>query len=334
MSAPTFHMTPPPHAAHPAPSAPAGPDTGTAGTLLAPRPARIPGRTVAKELVHRHNPAEVMLTGWNRTDEDSFTLSARWPRSHRLFADIDGCHDPLIAAETIRQSGSLLLHAEYEVPFGHHFVMWNLTVTTRPGPLTVRATPADIDLAVTCHDVKRRGKTPVGLHLEAVLHRDGEMIAHGSAAVSCVGPAAYRRLRAPQLDGAGPPLPLTTPVTPHEVGRLSPADVVLSPTPQPGHWLLRVDTHHPVLFEHPVDHVPGMMLLEAARQATISTLGHHAPPTHITGEFNRYAELHRPCHIHAHRLPAQNTQETVLITGEQDNENIFRALVTLPTTHN
>ncbi|CAL9648397.1 hypothetical protein C1708_00115 [Streptomyces sp. DH-12] len=325
MSAPTFHVNHPPRVTKAPPASGAG-----TGTLLARRPPQPPGSTVPKELVHRHNPAEVMLTGWDRRGDDSFGLTARWPRLHRFFADVNGCHDPLIAAETIRQAGSLLLHAEYEVPFGHQFVMWNLSVSTLPGPLAVRTAPADIDLAVTCHGVKRRGKALLGLHYEAVLRRDGEMVAHGGAAVSCVSPAAYRRLRAPQLDDAGPPLPLTSPVAPHEVGRTSPTDVVLSPAGRRGHWQLRVDTRHPVLFEHPVDHVPGMMLLEAARQATIATLGYTAPPSEVTGEFSRYAELHRPCFIEAHRLPRRGAEESVLVTGEQDGESVFRSVVTLP----
>lgn len=324
MSAPTFHANRPSRSEQ----APLQAGAGGTGTLLAQRAPR--GAGVAKELVHRHNPAEVMLTGWERRGDDSFGLTAAWPRQHRFFTGVNGCHDPLIAAETIRQVGSLLSHAEYEVPFGQQFVMWNLSVTTWPGSLAVRHSPADIDLDVVCHDVKRRGRALVGLRYEAVLRRDGEVVAHGGAALTCISPAAYRRLRAPRLDGAGPALDLAGPVAPHEVGRTSPADVVLSPTARQGRWLLRADTRHPVLFEHPVDHVPGMLLLEAARQATIATLGHTAPPAEVTGEFSRYAELHRPCVIDAHRLPKRGAEESVLVTGEQDGENVFRAIVTLP----
>ncbi|MGW9498324.1 ScbA/BarX family gamma-butyrolactone biosynthesis protein [Streptomyces prasinus] len=327
MSAPTFHQNRPSHAT----GAPLRPGAGGTGTLLAQRPpAPAPGPTVPKELVHRHNAAEVMLTGWERRGEAGFGVTGRWPRHHRFFAEVDGCHDPLIAAETIRQAGSLLLHAEYEVPFGHQFVMWNLSLSTRPGGLAVRTTPAELDLDVTCHDVKWRGKTLLGLHYEAVLRRDGEVVGHGGAAVTCVSPGAYRRLRAPRLDGAGPQPPLAGPVAPYEVGRTSPADVVLSPTGERGRWLLRVDTRHPVLFEHPVDHVPGMMLLEAARQSTIATLGRTAPPSDVVGEFSRYAELHKPCLIEARRLPGRGAEESVLVTGEQDGENVFRSVVTLP----
>ncbi|WP_281275492.1 AfsA-related hotdog domain-containing protein [Saccharothrix australiensis] len=42
---------------------------------------------------------------------------------------------------------------------------------------------------------------------------------------------------------------------------------MLSPVGRSDSWLPRVDRRHPVLFDHPVDHVPGMALQEAGRQA-------------------------------------------------------------------
>src|SRR3954466_6506532 len=68
--------------------------------------------TVPKEFVHRAAVAEVMLTDWQRTDEAHFKVAAQWPRSHSFFTPSEaGYHDPLIAAETIRQVGTLLGHA-------------------------------------------------------------------------------------------------------------------------------------------------------------------------------------------------------------------------------
>ncbi|MGX1804047.1 AfsA-related hotdog domain-containing protein, partial [Brevundimonas naejangsanensis] len=208
MSVLTVDLHRPPHT----PDAPSRPWADGSGTLPAhhtPPTAPAPAATVPKELVHRHNPAEVLLSGWERRSEDSFGLTARWPAHHPFFADVNGCHDPMLAAETIRQAGSLLLHAEYEVPFGHHFVMRNLSLSTWEGALAVQTLPGVIELDVTCHDVKRRGKAVLSMYYEAVLRRDGQAVGHGGASVSCVTPAAYRRLRAPQLDGAGPQPPLT-----------------------------------------------------------------------------------------------------------------------------
>ncbi|MFF8732844.1 AfsA-related hotdog domain-containing protein [Streptomyces sp. NPDC015171] len=42
---------------------------------------------------------------------------------------------------------------------------------------------------------------------------------------------------------------------------------MLAATERAGRWQLRIEQDHPVLFGHPVDHAPGMLLLEALRQA-------------------------------------------------------------------
>ncbi|UYM25993.1 hypothetical protein NQP46_00660 [Streptomyces albus] len=41
----------------------------------------------------------------------------------------------------MRQTGILLAHAEFGVPLGHQFLMWDLTVGLRPENLLVQGTP-------------------------------------------------------------------------------------------------------------------------------------------------------------------------------------------------
>ncbi|MFB8777841.1 ScbA/BarX family gamma-butyrolactone biosynthesis protein [Streptomyces broussonetiae] len=318
-------------------------------TLTAPDAARHPGppalcspghaaparltTTVPKEYVHRAAIAEVLLTDWVRTADDHFTVTAQWPRLHAYFATADGYHDPLIAAETIRQAGLLLAHAAYDVPLGHHFVMWDLAVDLAPDHLRLRPQPAAVTLQITCQDIKYRGGRLAGMRLALTLHRDGRPAGTAAATLTCVTPAVYRRLRAPHTDGGHPePRPLPAPVPPHLVGRHHPGDVVLAPTTRPRRWELRADTSHPVLFDHPVDHVPGMVLLEAARQAALADHGRAGLPTTITSEYLRYAELDTPCYVEALALPT-TTGDTadLLITAHQNDAPVFVATLTLTT---
>jgi hypothetical protein len=293
--------------------------------------------TVPKEFVHRASVAEVMLTDWERTDDNHFTLAAQWPRRHGFFTAVDDCHDPLIVAETIRQAGILVGHAEFGVPLDHHFLMWDLAIDVRPPHLLVGAAPASLEIQISCRDIKRRRDSLAGLRFEAVILRNGQVAATGGACFTCASPAVYQRVRTPRaVSAAGCPIPLTAPLAPQNVGRSSPTDVVLSPTGEPDQWQLRVDTHHPVLFDHPVDHAPGMLLLEAARQATAAYLGRSCLPLGITGEFTRYSELDAPCAIEARRAPESGSdgKESVLVTGHQEGALVFRSTVTVapPTT--
>ncbi|GLX23118.1 MULTISPECIES: ScbA/BarX family gamma-butyrolactone biosynthesis protein [Streptomyces] len=289
--------------------------------------------TVPKELVHRASVAEVLLTNWQRVDEAHFTVTAQWPRSHSFFTPVaGGYYDPLICAETIRQIGSLLGHAEFGVPFGHHFLMWDLNLTVHPEHLQVRQTPASLDIEVTCTTISRRGGRLTGLGYEAVVRREGHVVAKGGGSYTCTSPSVYRRVRpAHTLEPGHRALPLTAPAAPQSVGRLSPTDVVLSPIGEPNRWQLRVDTLHPVLFDHWVDHVPGMVLLEAARQASAAALGRSSfLPLSISGDFKRYAELDVPCVIEAERLYADipGAEEAVRVTGRQEGQVIYTAVVT------
>ncbi|WP_442819295.1 AfsA-related hotdog domain-containing protein [Streptomyces sp. NBC_01236] len=70
------------------------------------------------------------------------------------------------------------------------------------------------------------------------------------------------------------PLPPPAGLTPFGRDRFE--DAVLAATDRPDRWQLRVDTTHPALFDHLVDHAPGILLLEAARQAARA----HGTPRH------------------------------------------------------
>ncbi|MFB6614041.1 ScbA/BarX family gamma-butyrolactone biosynthesis protein [Streptomyces sp. NPDC085524] len=289
--------------------------------------------TVPKELVHRASVAEVVLTDWQRLAEDRFLVSAQWPRAHSFFTPVaDGYHDPLIVCETVRQFGILLAHAEFGVPLGHQFVIWDLDVSVRPEHLLVGWAPASLDIEITCTEIERRGRNVSKLRFESVLWRDGAVVATGGGSFSCMAPELYKRVRGEHTLGDDwYQLPLISPAAPQSVGRMSPMDVVLSPTAEPDRWQLRVDTRHPILFEHALDHVPGMVLLEAARQATASVLGRSSYlPLSLSSEFKRYVELDSPCTIEARRIagPAPDAEETVLVTAVQDGVLAFSATVT------
>lgn len=302
------------------------------GSSIAPPLFRFPSltTTVPKEFVHRAAVAEVMLTDWKREDDDHFKVTAQWPRGHSFFSPIGAHHDPLLAAETIRQVGSLLAHAEFGVPFGHQFLMWDLEYAVEPDQVLIGGTPAALDIDVTCTEVKRRGNALTGLRYEAVIHRDGKPAVRGGGAFTCTTPAVYRRLRGDRCTAEGRPrLPLMAPASPQRVGRMSPIDVVLSPVGETNRWQLRADTRHHVLFDHPVDHVPGMVLLEAARQAAAAALDTSTMlPIGIMSEFHRYAELDSPCMIQAQHLPGTaGVEKSVLVTAHQDGDLVFTSTV-------
>ncbi|WP_407842016.1 ScbA/BarX family gamma-butyrolactone biosynthesis protein (plasmid) [Streptomyces sp. DSM 116496] len=289
--------------------------------------------TVPREYVHRAAVSEVLLTGWTATglsetdSPDTFEVRAQWPRSHSLFAQTGGYQDPMLLIESVRQIGSLLAHAEFGVPFGHQFLMWDMSFTTTPELLVAGAAPTEVELRTVCHDIVRRGRGFGGMRYEVTALRDGKELAVGGAAFSCTSPAVHRRLRGDRPTSTFRRTP--APINPADVGHASERHVVLA-APGPGaanRWELRVDTAHPTFFDHPVDHVPGMVLLEAARQAAHASTG--MPGALLVGlesNFERYAEFDAPCWIEAHPEPERSSGRTLVrVRGTQHARTVFTA---------
>ncbi|MCB5169617.1 gamma-butyrolactone biosynthesis enzyme [Streptomyces bambusae] len=284
--------------------------------------------TVPREYVHRAAVSEVLLTGWEPAAYsgagDRFLVRAQWPRGHSLFAPAGGYQDPMLLIESIRQIGSLLAHAEYGVPFGHQFLMWDMSFTARPELLLADATPTEVELHTVCRDVARRGRNLSSMRYDVTVVRDGAPLATAGAAFSCTSPAVHRRLRGDRPTSSHRPTPPA--VDPALVGHTSDRHVVLA-EPEPGtagRWELRVDTTHPVFFDHPVDHIPGMVLMEAARQVAHASTGlNDALVTSLTSEFFRYAEFDAPCWIEAE--PHSGAPGRVKVRGVQNDRTVFTA---------
>ncbi|AXE28002.1 hypothetical protein C0216_31320 (plasmid) [Streptomyces globosus] len=289
---------------------------------------------VAQRHTHKTNPDEVLLTEWQRTDEHSFVVRATWPRTHDFYTTRHGLHDPLLLSETVRQALPLLSHVAYETPMGHQLLWHDLRWVLDPAALMAAEQETELELHITCSEVKYRRGRAVSMLLTALVYRAGRPLARARTRFAIQDRAIYERLRAQYADidlANARALPPAPPVPASTVGRTRAADVVLSPAGRPHQWLLRVDTTHPILFDHRVDHVPGMLLLEAGRQAAQAVAS--PQPSVVVGmdtAFMRYAELDAPCRIHAHRHTADEAgRRRVLVTAHQHDVEIFASIVTL-----
>ncbi|TDU02209.1 A-factor biosynthesis hotdog protein [Streptomyces sp. 846.5] len=298
-------------------------------------------RTVPRKLVHRSAISEVLVTACRAVASDSFTVGAQLPRAHSFYGPVAArWHDPLLVAEAIRQAGLVVCHQELGIPLDHQFLMHELAYDIDLNGLLVADRPADLVLAVEVRDLRHRARTVSGARLEMTVHRDGRWLGTGGARFDCVSPAAYSRMRSiggcpPEAAGAptGTPAPaLPTPLAPAAVGRDRQMDVVLSPATGPAAWLLRADRSHPVLFDHPVDHAPGMLLAEAARQASAALLGRpEALPAAFRIDYLSYVELDAPCVVRAQVLEQAGDLAQVRVTVAQGGEVAVRGRVTVVT---
>ncbi|MFC9537070.1 ScbA/BarX family gamma-butyrolactone biosynthesis protein [Streptomyces sp. NPDC056975] len=288
---------------------------------------------IPRQYVHKAAQAEVLLCGWQENGENAFLAPTQWPRSHSFYTPAHDLHDPMLFAESVRQAIPLVSHVGYGAPMDHRQIWDYFRCTVSPEELRRGPTPADCEMQLSCDDVVRRAGRLGGMTLRATMIRHGRRMGVAETRFANQAPAIYRRLRGARCDAAramAHAVPLPAPLAPDEVGRINPQDVVLAPSGTDRHWQLRVDLAHPVLFDHPVDHIPGMLLLEAARQAAHSTLSpRRSFMTSIDAKFTRFVEFDEPCWIEAERITASTPgHETVRVTAQQGDHTPFTATVT------
>ncbi|WP_043825164.1 ScbA/BarX family gamma-butyrolactone biosynthesis protein [Rhodococcus opacus] len=251
-------------------------------------------RTVPRRYVHRQSVSEVFLTDCVPLPEpDRFVLAAQWPRLHGFYRARDGHYDTMLLAETLRQTAIYLGHTRYRVPLPNRFVMQHLQVSASPDALEVGAAAADVIVEVAVSRHVYRGDALAAFRVDLRFRCGGLQIGAATGDAAVFPPAAYARARW----GDRGPRTVGTPWCPDPVrsglvGHVDDAHVVLGPQRARDEWEVRVDTAHPVLFDHPCDHIPGMLLFEAIRQAACARLG--LPDAHLASlgaTFHRFAEL-------------------------------------------
>jgi hypothetical protein len=154
--------------------------------------------------------------------------------------------------------------------------------------------PAPTDAVVYSRLVRRYGgpERLTGARVHYTVEVDGQQTMTAQISSACRSPAEWDALRAASRAQAGLPPDVGAPYPPPPriaaelVDRRNPYNVVISdlvPGPDGGRSArLVVDTSHPTMFDHPLDHVPGMLELEAFRQLAVAT-GHETTGRDATG---------------------------------------------------
>lgn len=289
-----------------------------------------PATAVDTRLVHRTDRKDVLPTGITKLDEGHYTVFTQWPADHRRFTDQDGNFLPSLVIESIRQAVILVAHDGLGVPLGHQFLVSTAHHRIDPALLLAPGAPDRLELDVSVHDLKHRRGIPSALEARVVIRADGEIIGTGGGECSVMTPEVYRRLRRGRTETAWPAAlaaPLPAPLPPHSVGRTNACDVALSAGDAPGEWLLRADVSNPLMFDHPNDHMPAMVLLDAAQQAAHLTFGPRPfRPFSCVVSCSRYVEFDAPCTVRTDLTDEADGGWTLSVTGHQGGEQVFEIL--------
>ena len=278
--------------------------------------------TVPRHLVHRHAVAEVFLTDYRIESDSVYHVAVQLPVSHRIFDASSEQHDPLGVAEAFRQAVVLLCHTRYDIPLHYKFLMETFSFEMLDA-LDVQPAAEPLMFSVIVDNLTHRDGAVSGVEVSGVLREGTRHVARCNAVARGVNPEGYRRIRQ-GLEAYCPSeriLPTGTAVIGSErVGRLNNRDVLISTDAARHTVFCTPDPRNHSLFDHPVDHIPGMILFEAARQAVRYHTGD--PATQIatlSAGFPRFTEWETPCHVsttpldasgHVHRVRFTQNQQT------------------------
>lgn len=231
--------------------------------------------TVPRRWVHRRAVAEVFLTDCVADHSvDRFLVGAQWPRLHGFYRTQSGRYDTMLLAETLRQVAIYLAHTQYRVPLDNRFIMQSMSIEADLPQLLIGDTAAEVSIEVLVPDVQRRDGRVRGLSVELGFFISGVLVGSGRGSTLVVTDEAYDRIRWGKQGARDLGDVLTCmPVDPACVGMQRAEDVALGISRRPHGWQVRTEPTHPVLFDHPCDHMPGMLMLEAMRQAARAELG-------------------------------------------------------------
>lgn len=281
-------------------------------------------RTVDRTMLHRSALSEVFLTDCRPVDAERYVAGAQIPPWHAYYGDHPTAGrlvDPMLLLECCRQAETYGGHAYFGVGFGTKFVLLDWSMTLAGAGLATRPGPAELAIAVTTRGHRRVGGTLRGVTYEMAMYAGDDPVGQVRIGVAYLADEVYRELRgryrrdtpptstALAEPGASRWWAAGSPVPPALVGRTNPANVLLLDPVTTHDGLtarVRPAVDNPSMFDHAQDHLPGMVMTDAARQAAVLVLGdlHGIAPAHLAmvgmrASFSTYAELDAPTAVHA-----------------------------------
>ncbi|GAA1479898.1 ScbA/BarX family gamma-butyrolactone biosynthesis protein [Gordonia sinesedis] len=306
-------------------------------------------QSIPRGIVHRESIAEVFLTDAVQTSRGA-VFAAQLPRNHSYFSDHRGTattYDPLLLVEVFRQVAIYYAHSFAGVAASEKFVFVSADFEILdPATLRIGGCPGHAVIEATVAGEKRREGELVGLTLEFVASIEGRPAARETMVYQWMPAAVWARIRERARAALDLPADYRIPEPPHvarlrpnSVGRHNPRNAILANPSVVGEELRAltvIDTDHPSLFDHALDHVPGMLQFEAARQVAMAAanarLGldtNRMVMARFVIEFTRFGEFEIDTEARAVVSPSGESGASAAVTITQNDLPIAQGTVEL-----
>ncbi|WP_225096431.1 AfsA-related hotdog domain-containing protein [Streptomyces sp. CoH27] len=282
---------------------------------MSPTPvATAPGTRVRRELVHRANEQEILVSPPWRAEDGGYGGTTVTTDLSPYYRDHPGTHwlDALLLIEACRQAALSAAH-EFEDLSSDIAFFFNSIDMEITEPAQLAGLEGELTILSEFEELRLRGD---GSPKQITYHQrgtdgSGRTVVRTSMAVQGLPKGRYPELRAYQRGGSPAPTtaalrsaagPRTALSTPASVARTEAADVAIAGVRREAGTLvadLAPDFGNGSLFDHDYDHYPAMVLIEAGRQLALS--GTPDPAGHlvtaVSATFDNFAELDAPIRL-------------------------------------
>ena len=237
---------------------------------------------VPKALVHKRLENNVLVTDVRQLGQDTFLCGGIVPKGHN-FLDEEGrepTRDILFYTELGRQASIAVSHRFFDVPMDYCFIMGGSAIELLP---QCQGQENEfgfnrIAMQIRVREKQLRKGTLTTAQAEYAFFNERSQVIRGTGSWNLQPRPLFERVRRSALANLPPgdgQVALTA-AEPTALGRRDTNNVVIS---YPEELLerrysarLQVDLEHPFFFDHPLDHVPGLLVFEGCSQLAMISI--------------------------------------------------------------
>ncbi len=260
-------------------------------------------QTVDSSLVHKSSANQVMLLGVELHEDGSMGIDVGLSEAHPSAGMLPSC-STLLGVELMRQCAIAYAHLGAGVPRDWAFLMNEITFSWQDGYVPHTAEEFTGNAEVRLHAVKKRKGQVSDLQLDVEYIRDGLVWGRGSGDFSVLPPRAYQAIR------RNAPI-----ATAESTGPLGAVLAEARKGPEALEARLVWNQEDRFIFDHPSDHVSGMLLANALLQAHLVLAGSQAVDFSLSCV--SFAEHDAPVHVVARLAGADRSRISITQSGRE-----------------
>ncbi|ALE05669.1 hypothetical protein AL755_09550 [Arthrobacter sp. ERGS1:01] len=265
-------------------------------------------QSIEGSLVHKSSPNQVLLLSADASQDGTLRLIVGLSPQHPSAGSLPSA-STLVGVELMRQCAIAFAHLSGGVPRGWAFIMNQLSFAWLEGAMPTASEQFAGHVDVRLRAVKMRRDQVSDLQLEADFMAGGVILGSGCGDLSCLPPRAYQAIRrnAPtEAIASTGPLGAVLADIRRSDGELE-AQLVWN----------RGDTF---IFDHPSDHVSGMLLASALLQShhllAGSQAGDFSMQCHNFGEFNAPVTVSAVAHGAGRTVVTMTQSGRIIASGQ------------------